>query len=94
MTSKFKVAEDGLVLEPLTRHHCPVCRALTLAPLGQAEVRCSACRTSISDERAFVELYGAYVARRLGDQRRGAKFGDGAYASEDAKITFRLVGSR
>ena len=70
MSGKFQAAEESSIQEPLARHHCPVCRALTLAPLGQAEVRCSACRTSITDERVFVALYGAYVARRLDDQRR------------------------
>jgi len=62
---KIDVQEDGTTEEPQARHHCPQCRAVTLAPLGQALVTCGVCGEEIVDERAFIELYGTYVARRL-----------------------------
>ena len=90
MTNEIKSLE-GTSPEPLARHHCPVCLALTQAPLGQETVFCAACRTCISDEREFIALYGAYVARRLEDQALGdVRCGKRDYAAEDVKISALL----
>ena len=85
--------EDGVTPEPLARYHCPACRALTMAPLGQAAVSCSSCGTMISDERVFLELYSASVAYRLSAEfREDSRARD--YAAVDAEIFSMMLASK
>jgi hypothetical protein len=86
-----EVESDGTTPEPLARHHCPACRYLVLAPLGQTEVPCSRCGTIIVDERCFLELYKTYVSERLALQQASPEVRVLGYAEIDALVARSLV---
>jgi ribosomal protein L37AE/L43A len=86
--------EDDPAAEPLARHHCPTCRALTLAPLGRALVTCDVCGTKITDERAFIELYARYVAVRLEVPHANSECRPMGCAEVDALITKSLAAKK
>ena len=85
-----EVDGDGTTPAPLAKHHCPGCRFVVLAPLGQAEVSCSQCGTAIVDEKCFLELYKNYVSERLALQHRpSVRIMD--YAEIDALVARSLA---
>jgi len=86
-----EVESDGTTPEPLARHHCPACRHLVLAPLGQAQVSCSQCGTVIADERCFIELYKTYVADRLALQQASPEIRILVYAEGGELVTRSLL---
>lgn len=85
-TTTLKIlGDDGTTPDPLARHHCPACRTVTMAPLGQASVTCSSCGVVIVEEQAAVELYALSVMYCLSPEAKSVAR-DRDYAAVDSEV--------
>jgi ribosomal protein S27AE len=82
MTSEIPESEDGTTSLPPSRHHCPACGHVTLAPRGAMVVACGGCGIDVDSQRALDLVNAALTSRGRA----------GEYSRADAASTLGLVG--
>jgi hypothetical protein len=76
-----KLMIDEVADVPQSRHHCPGCGHVTLAPLGQEEVVCGGCGKPVTETRFGLDCLATLLAER-------EKYGAG-----DMNATFEMPGA-